>query len=207
MPTSYHEHGAKYCKAKAFRNNALSIIITASLPSTKRKSTIVNGYLVSLVYFVYHCVKKQEASHWQFPLSQWRKTCARSFINTSYTSSDVSFIISSTFLQTKSILATLSLKSAYLYRYIHIPPSLITLVHSKPWFGVGTLDLDLEGSALVLGWGLILLIPVTLQDNVTRLPLPHKRRFIEGTCTAKVCNPNARKGWFCLCSINARPIP
>ena len=28
---------------------------------------------------------------------------------------------------------------AYLYRYIHIPPSLITLVHSKPWFGVGTL--------------------------------------------------------------------
>ena len=64
---------------------------------------------------------------------------------------------------------------AYLYRYIHIPPSLITLVHSKPWFGVGTLDWDLEGSALVLGWGLILLIPVTLQDNVTRLPLPHKR--------------------------------
>ena len=103
MPTSYHERGAKYCKAKAFRNNALSIIITASLPSTKRKSTIVNGYLVSLVYFVYHCVKKQEASHWQCPLSQWRKMCARSFINTSYTSSDVSFIISSTFLQTKSI--------------------------------------------------------------------------------------------------------
>ena len=68
----------------------------------------------------------------------------------------------------------------------------------------GNADLDLEGPALVLRWGLILLIPVTLQDNVTRLPLLHKRRPIEGTCTAKVCGSNARKEKICVCSINAR---
>ena len=74
---------------------------------------------------------------------------------------------------------------------IHSEPDYLSALKAMIW--CGNSDLDLEGSALVLGWGLILLIPVTLQDNVTRLPLPHKRCFTEGTCTAKVYSPNARK--------------
>ena len=93
---------------------------------------------------IYHCVKKQEASHWQCPVSQWRKMCARSFINTSYTSSDVSFIISSTFLQTKSIIGNPLIK--VLPIFIDISISL------RAWLPQCTQSLDLAWE-LWLGLG------------------------------------------------------
>ena len=74
------------------------------------------------------------------------------------------------------------------------PPEPDYLSALKAMIWCGNSSLDLEGSALVLGWRLIPLIPVTLQDNVTRLPLPHNRHFTtKETRTAKVCNPNAGK--------------
>ena len=58
MPTSYHERGAEYCKAKSFRNNTLYIII-----NTEKVQFLVILYLVFLVHSDYYCIKKQEASH------------------------------------------------------------------------------------------------------------------------------------------------